>query len=295
MISNPRSYFIGVLWFLLSIISSVINDAISKYLGCSLPCIEVSFLRFLFSTLSLIPFIIYFGRDSLKSSLPQIHIIRGTILFFGISAWTYGLSVSPISTATVMSFTIPIFTLILANIFLKENIIWQRWLATIIGFVGIYIVIGIGESSILEGSLIFVLAAIGFAFLDVINKKYIVQETMISMLFYSALVTTILAFIPAYKVWVTPCRSELILFFILGASANLILFFILKAFKYADASALAPYRYLELLISGSAGYLIFDEKMGYNTIYGAMIIIPSTLFIIYSENKKITQQKTSKQ
>jgi S-adenosylmethionine uptake transporter len=86
-------------------------------------------------------------------------------------------------------------------------------------------------------------------------------------------------------VWKTPTLHQLGLFFILGASANLILFFILKAFSILDATAVAPYRYMELLLSSFAGFVLFNEFPTKNMMYGALVIIPTTLFIVYSENK----------
>ena len=113
---------------------------------------------------------------------------------------------------------------------------------------------------------------------------------MISMLFYSAMITTILAFPFAMYNWIMPNIEELILLFVLGMSANLILFFILKAFSYADATAVMPYRYLELIMSAGIAYIVFSEIPSTSTIYGALIIIPSTLFIIYSEKKEFNRQ-----
>lgn len=283
-------YFIGIGFFILSILSSVLNDVISKYTGNDLHPFEISCFRFFFSALTLVPLILYNGIQTIKSSSPFVHFMRGLILFFGMTAWTYGLKVVPLSTATLISFTIPLFTLILAYFFLSENIIWQRWVATILGFAGIAIALGATNDEFPLTSLIFLFAAIGFATLDIINKKFIIKETMTSMLFYSAIVTAILAFIPATIYWKTPTINQLLLLFVLGISANLILFFILKAFSILDATAIAPYRYLELLFSSSAGFFIFEELPTKNMIYGAMIIIPVTLFIVYSENKSGSSQ-----
>lgn len=280
-----NAYFIGIGWFILSMLSSISNDVISKYVGSDLNSIEISFFRFLFSALTLLPFIMYYGSNSLKSARPFVHVMRGVILFFGITAWTYGLTIAPLTSATLISFTIPIFTLILAYFFLSENIIWQRWLATIASFVGIAFALGVTDGSFSPESLIFLISAVGFASLDIINKKFVKEESMLSMLFYSAIVTAILSFIPAIFVWKTPTLFQMFLFFILGGSANLILFFILKAFSLVDATAVAPYRYMELLLSASVGFILFSETPTKGTIYSALIIIPATLFIVYSENK----------
>ena len=282
-----RNYFIGISWFILSLLSSVMNDVIAKYSGLRLHSFEISFLRFLFSTLTLIPFIVYYGTSALHSERPMVHVIRGALLFVAITAWIDGLSSVPITTATVITFTMPLFVLVLAMFFLKENVIWQRWFATIIGFAGILVIMQPNSDSFNSGVLLLIAAAILFASLDIVNKLYVVKESMISMLFYSAIVTTILAAGPAFYYWQTPTAYELFLFFILGGSANLILFFLLKAFAIIDATAVAPYRYLELFFSAILGYFIFNDTISFDTLIGAAIIIPSTLFIVYSERNKM--------
>lgn len=283
---DQKKYFIGIGWFLLSIISSVVNDGISKFIGEEIHSIEVSFFRFLFSALSLIPFVIYYGPSSLKTARPNVHFIRGFILFFGMTAWTFGLTKTYLTSATLISFTVPVFTLILASFFLSEKVIWQRWVATITSFIGIAFALGFTDEKFAPESLILVASAASFASLDIINKKYVEEESMISMLFYSAIVTAILSLIPAISVWQTPTLYQMLLFFILGISANLILYFILKSFEILDATAVAPYRYMELLFATIIGYFLFDESFTKGTLYSAVVIIPSTLFVIYSENKK---------
>ncbi|RTK92976.1 MAG: DMT family transporter [Rickettsiales bacterium] len=286
-----RSYFIGVCWFILSLMSSSLNDVISKYAGMRLHSYEITFFRFMFGTMTLIPFVLYFGNVTLKTTRPLIHFFRGLLLFLGIAGWTYGLSIAPVTTATVISFTIPLFVLVLGVFFLQENILWQRWLVTVVAFVGLVITLNPSASDFNPNILVFIVAAVSFAILDIINKKFVVQETMISMLFYSAMITALLALPFAMQYWITPTMEELLLLFILGASANLILFFLLKAFALADATALAPYRYFELVVSAVIAYLVFQEIPTQATIIGSLVVIPSTLFIIYSEKKQLNKSE----
>jgi S-adenosylmethionine uptake transporter len=280
------NYYKGISWFILSLVVSVLNDTISKYLGNRLHSLEVSFFRFLFSTITLIPFIIYYGRKSLTTSRPLLHIARGVLLFAGITLWIFGLNIVPISVVTLLSFTIPLFVLILALFFLKENVGWQRWLATIIGFLGIILVLNPGHVNFKPASLLLLLSTVSFAILDILNKKFVIKESTLSMLFFSALATTVLAFFPTLYVWKMPTVKEILLLFILGGGANLILLFILKAFACIDASAVAPFRYFELILSSMVGYFIFSEIPSSNIYIGALLIVPSTFFIIFYETRK---------
>ena len=288
-----KTYLTGIGWFLFSLISSSANDVMSKYLGTRLHSFEVAFFRFFFSSIVLLPFVVYYGKNTLKTSRPFVHILRGLLLFFGMTSWTYGLTIAPVTTATVVSFSIPLFTLILAVFFLNENIIWQRWVVTIVGFIGLVVTLKPHAEDFNPEILYFVLAAISFAMLDIINKKFVIKESMISMLFYSAIVTAIVSLPVASQYWLTPSSFELALLFVLGSSGSLILFFLLKAFSMVDATATAPYRYLELVISAIAAYFIFNEFPDKSTLHGAVIIIPVTLFIIYSEKKAMSRKHES--
>ena len=251
----------------------------------------MSLFRFLFSAIALLPFIFAQGAGQIRTYNIAVHFVRAVLLFLGITAWTYGLSVSHVSTATVISFAIPIFTLLIGSIFLEEEIIWQRWVVTLIGFIGIITTLQPSSTEFNPKVLIFVFAAVSFATLDIINKKFIVKESMLSMLFYSSIFTAALSAPPAIYYWQTPTLVDLALLFVMGAvTANLILFFILKSFALVDATALAPYRYLELPVSCSLGYFVFGSLPPQSTWVGALIIIPSTMFIVYSENKSQKKQ-----
>ena len=118
MDSKLRVYFVGVSWFILSLVSSAINDVISKYAAMRLHSYEITFFRFMLGTITLLPFVFYYGVSTLKTSRPTVHFIRGLLLFLGIAAWTYGLTIAAVTTATVVSFIIPIFVLVL-GVFLK--------------------------------------------------------------------------------------------------------------------------------------------------------------------------------
>lgn len=238
-----RNYLIGISWFILSLLISCINDVIVKYVSYSLHPFEIAFFRFLFGTLSLLPFMLYYGRKSFYTSRALLHFIRGAILFIAISIWCLGLNIIPIVSATLLTFTIPLFVLILAPIFLGEKVKLELWILTVVGFIGIIVVFQPTASDFNPLSLIMFSSAFLFALLDIINKKFVIQESMLSMLFYSAVVTTLLGFLPALYFWQNPTLHDLILMFGLGAGSNLILFCLLKGFALVDVSAVAPYRY----------------------------------------------------
>jgi S-adenosylmethionine uptake transporter len=284
--------FLAIFWFLLSLFFCNTNDVLGKYLGQNLPSIEVTFLRFFCSALVLLPFIAFKGLKVLKTQNKLAHIFRGLLIAGAIGFWFAGLGAVPITTATTISFSMPLFTLVLARIFLKEHITWQRYLATLIGFAGVVIVLEPTSLTFNPSALYMLVSAFVFAILDIINKKYICVENMFCMLFYPAVVAALVVAGPAIKVWVAPSMSQIRLLLILSCGSNLVLFCILKAFSLAEASFLAPFRYTELIISSLFGIFVFHEWPSQATLMGSVVIIISTLYVALSENK--TKKQTSK-
>lgn len=267
-----------------SLIISCGNDTITKYLSNSIYPWQITFFRFFFGALTLMPIMLYQGKKSFSTHRLPLHLVRGILLFIAIGLWSRGIEVAPITTATIMSFTVPIFVLLLAPIFLKEHVTWPMWLATLLGFVGIVLVLQPAAEEFNTASLLFVIAAMLFALLDIINKKYVTQEPMLCMLLYSSLVAMVLAYFPAARAWRIPTGYELLWLLALGGGGNLILYFLLRAFALVSASSLAPFRYLELLISMSVGYAFFHKLPSSHSYFGAAIIIPCTLFVGYYES-----------
>lgn len=230
---------------------------------------------------------LYQGKKSFKTRRPLLHLVRGMVVFLAIGLWSQGIKAAPITTATIMSFTVPIFVLLLAPVLLKERVTWPMWLATLVGFVGIILVLQPDTQSfrLHSSSLCFLLAAMLFGLLDIINKKYVTQEPMLCMLFYATLVAIALIAFPAAHVWCAPTGHQLLWLLALGVGSNLILYFLLRAFALADASSLAPLRYLELLISISVGHIFFQELPHGHSYLAATIIIPCTLFIGYYQSR----------
>lgn len=270
----------GVFWFIVSLLVSSGNDIITKYLSGSLSVYQVVFIRFMFGTLVLLPFMFYY-KGSFRTKVIGVQFMRGVLLFGGMLLWCKGLTLVKVSTATVINFTIPVFVLILAATFLKERFNWIRFLATIFSVIGIAVVLSPVSSDFNVLSLLLVCSALMFASLDVINKKFISNEGMLVMLFYSSFFTMCLSVIPAYNTWVVPEAMDWFLFAVLGVGANLILYCLLKSFEMVEASFVAPYRYLEFIFSAAMGYIFFAEIPDKSTLYGAIVIIVSTMVVVY--------------
>lgn len=258
-----------------------------KYVGKNISAYEIIFFRFLFGSIALLPFYIkQKAQNKVKKEMLATHFIRGVILFLGIFIWCESLGYVNITTATAVNFVIPFYVLILAKLFLGEDLGFVRILATIIGFVGTIIVIYNENMEINLSCVVLLFSALLFSILDIMNKHLVQKESKTNLMFFSEITVVCLSIFPAINSWITPGYFDLLLLSILGITGNLILLCLLNAFALSDISVLAPFRYTEIIISASLGYLVFNEIPTFNTILGGVIILSAVMVLNYEKQIK---------
>lgn len=291
---DQKGYCQGVVFLLLVMITSCTNDVIAKYMGQRLDQIQIIFFRFFFSLVTLVPFVFSKGLTVFETKQPMVNVIRGILGALSFYIYNSALVHLQIVEVVTILWTIPLFTLLLSTIFLDESVNFARWFATAFGFAGLAFITLHDSGVSFSFKLIYLLPATSaflFAVQDVMLKKMVEKDSKVTMLLYFSLVATALTVVPAIMVWKNPTPFELFMLLIYGAFANLMQYFIFKAFMATDLSALAPYRYLEFIFSAIAGFVFFAETPGTNVIIGAMILVPCTLYLGYSETKKLRQNR----
>lgn len=290
------AYVKGISCFLMSLLVCETNDVITKFLGNTLTPLQVVFGRYLLSTIVLLPLVIYHSKSVTLRYFPA-NCVRGLILFFGMFIWCYGLDESQLSIACLINFTTPMFTLLLAALLLKEKIGRCRIIATLLGFLGVAVVLNPWTATFSVGSAsIFLASAICFALLDVINKILVSKESILSSLFSTSLVTLIFTAVAIILQSGTESIASIFqadlttitLLCCLGIGANLLFWLILLAFKYIDVSATAPFRYVELILASVYGHFIFNESIHANVVWGSFIIVPCAIYLANLEAHKST-------
>ena len=226
------------------------------------------------------------GTSLLKTSVMGQHIARGVIGAAALGLCCYSVNIMPLSQNTTCMFTQPLFFLPLAYFFLKEKVDTYRWAATIIGFVGVLIIMQPGTDTFRLETLAPLMAAFLFAIITMLAKKMIKEENSLTLLFYFGLVTTLVSFPFTLAYWQTPTFMEIALLCILGVGTNLIQVCIFKAFSAADASALTPIFYTEIGISTVFGFVFFGQIPTVALLTGAALIIGSTFMISVIEQRR---------
>ena len=283
---NQKHQLSGFAWFTLSLGISCINDTLTKLLGENIHPWQIVFVRLSFATLPLLPYAI---THPIHTRHRSIHLLRGAGFMVASALWNEGLTKHAVTIATAMSFTIPLFTFLLAVFLLKEKITLRLALCTCIGFIGAAIVLHPARQQKFQPhSAVFVASAIIFAFLDLLNKHYSTKESLFAMLFFSNITALCISLPLAISYWNPLTTHQIALGAFLGLGSNLIIYALLKAYRHTPLVALSPLRYIELLISIALSIAVFNEKPVYE-FWGSLLIIPAVCCIMYDQQKKSTK------
>ena len=280
-----KGYAQGVFWAIMISVVSVTNDVLMRFLGERLHPVEISFFRFFFSMVSILPLMVSSGATLFKTERPMMHVLRAILGAVALGLCCYSVNIMPLSENTTIMFCEPLFFLPLAYILLKEKVDAPRWIATIVGFIGLMIILRPGTEAFRIVAFVPMTAAILFALSNIMVKK-MTGEHASTMLFYFGVGTTLFALIPLPFFWEMPTLNELGLLVLLGIGGNMIQVCLFRAFSATDASALAPFRYVEFIISAVFGYLLFSQIPTVWILSGAALITLSTFYITIMETRK---------
>lgn len=253
------------------------NDVITKFVSSSIPTEQVTFLRFFFSLATLLPFIKKTHISSLKEQW-GLQVIRGVVGALAIALFICSLKELKLPEVTVLSLTQTLFFLPISALLLKERLEKGLIFATFVGFFGV-LVFFLAPMSFKASYITLLCSSFLFALLDMMAKKLVYQASFFAMLWHFSFVTTCVAAPFAWFTWTPICWQDTTLLFILGAGANLIQVTLFSALARAPANHVSPFRYMEVVFSCLAGWLLFHEMLSIHMAVGAAIIIGSTHYI----------------
>jgi len=258
--------------------------AVSKSMGKRYDPLQMTFFRCVISLAFVLPIAISGGLASLRTRHLKIHLVRA---LFGLLAWLtafYAVSRLPLADFTTMSFSMPLFVTLLAVPVLGERGSWQRWLATLVGFVGVVVTARPGGEFQLATLMALASAFAGACVLMVV-KKTPMSEAPAAMLFYSNLILAVVLLLPAMAAWRKPDLFDLLLLALIGFFGIVAQASYIFGMREGDASALAPFDYVRLIYAGLIGFVLFAEVPDLWSLLGAACIIGSTFYIGRHEDR----------
>jgi drug/metabolite transporter (DMT)-like permease len=282
--------FRGIALILASTVFLGISDVTAKYLSATLPSIEIAWLRFLVFALIMVPAMLP-GSPlyALRSSRPGLQLMRGVALLGSSLFFISGLRFLPIAEASATGFVSPLFVTALSIVFLGESVGLRRWLATGVGLIGVLIVLRPGSSAFHPAALFSIVSALAWACTLVMTRMMSGRERAVTTMTYSSLtgVCILSALVPL--VWVAPSWHDVFFGIVIGIASTLGQWIVVLAFRYADASVLAPFSYTQLLWVSMLGFIIFGEVPDVWTVIGAAFIVASGLYTAHREHIRRSQ------
>ncbi len=270
---------------LATIVCFISLDATMKYTLQFLPLVEVTWARFFFSSVLALAIC---GRDLpnlWRSASPGSQLFRSLLLMLTTGFFNAGVMQVPLATATVLMFMSPILVTVMSALVLQEHVGWRRWVGVAVGFLGAMIVARIWEDGMgmfNTGTLLLFIAAICNASYQISTRK-LRGDKPLTTLIYTAATGTIVstAILPWH--WQMPDGREWFLMVcagILGCVGHLCL---IRAYRLAPASVIAPFAYSSLIWAVVLGLVIWSDVPPLTTIIGAALIIGSGLYIFFRE------------
>jgi len=283
--SAPDNYT-GALWLLASAILFSAASIMVKFLGAQFDAVQISFFRLVISLIIIAPFLLRAGAASggIKTDVPMLQILRGIVGTLAMIFGFYAIVYLPLADAQAISFSRTLFLVPLAVIFLSEAVGTRRWVAVIIGFIGVLIMLRPGTGLIFTLGAASALAHAFFvAFATILVRIVSRHDKPVTLMFYTALIGIPVTGIPSYFVWVQPTAYELLQLLVMGLFAAGAHNCFIRAYAVGEASAIAPVDYTRLIIAAIAGYLIFGTVPDVYTGIGAIIIMSAAFYIIRRE------------
>ena len=186
--------------------------------------------------------------NHLKLHLPR-SVAGGCAIIIGFYAFT----VIPLADATAIGFTSPLFVTVLAVIFLNEQVGWRRWSATVVGFIGVIVIVQPGGVGFDPIGLIVLIQALLIAFSVVIVKRFPARESQLSMMFFTFVSSGLFSCWFAVDNWVTPDLHQALLLLGVAAAGIIAQAMVLRAYRLGEASFIAPLSYIRLIFAGTLG------------------------------------------
>lgn len=276
----------GLLLMLGAMVVLPIMDGFAKDLSSRHPVGQVVWARYLFHLLAMLPIVLWrFGPRSLWPRRVGVQVVRSGLLLGATVLFFAAIAQMALATALALFFVSPLVVTLLGPAVLGEQVGWRRWLAVLIGFAGVLVILRPGGGVFQPAALLALGAGVVHGLYLLATRKLAGSAPPLVTLGYTALVGAVVMSLVMVFRWSQPTPRDLAQMVLLGVLAALGHFLLIKAFDHAPATWLAPLGYSEIVTSTLVGLVAFGEFPDGWTWLGITIIIGSGVFISLRERR----------
>jgi len=274
---------LGFFYMFLSVCTFSVMDLLVKW-SSDYPTGEVLFFRGFFG---LLPTYFLIPKSKLKkfytTDRSKEHLFRCLMGLMALIAIVIALRELPLAVVVSLSYAAPLFITVLSIFLLSEKVGIFRWLAVLIGFVGVIIIAEPGFKGMNYLYFLPLIFCIGMAFVTITIRKLSTTEPiwLISIFFTITISITGLATIPMG--WIMPNFQDFILLALIGVTGGSANLFLTQSYKLSEVSLVAPLKYLALVFAIFFGYFIWNEIPTIKTLIGASLVVLASLIIFRRE------------
>jgi drug/metabolite transporter (DMT)-like permease len=285
-IEDRRSLGIGLLVFAQVFFAAL--DTSAKWLSTTgIPVFEVVFVRYAVPVVILLAVLLPTrGLALFHTRNLKLELLRGLCLAGVTAALFYAMKFLPLTVTGSLLFTMPLMVCALSVPLLGETVGWRRWLAILVGFLGILIIVRPGTEAFHPASILCLLGALFAALYSILTRKLAGVDPTSTQTIYAALVSVACVSPFAFEGWTWPSDPPTwTAFFLVGVAGLFAHQLMTVAHRFAPPSTLAPFSYIELLYLALASWIVFAEPPDVWFYAGAPLIIGSGLYIWLRERR----------
>ena len=290
-----KTKILVVILSLISTLSAAIMVSGIKILSNDLNPFILAFYRCFFGVIIIVPFLFFQKFNDLKTKNIKLQFLRCSINLYSMISWFIAIGTLQLEKAAAIGFTTPLFTTLLAIIFLGEVIRFHRITALIIGFIGILVVIRPGFVTIEPGVLWLLSAALSFSFVIIIVKKLTKQDTSLTTAFYHMLFLTPPTFLISLFYWESISFNHFMILSVVAIAGFITQVTSNQSLKMSDTSFVMPLQFTNLIWLSFIGYALFSELPNLWTWIGGSIIFSAVIYITFRESIVKKDDPKSKQ
>ncbi len=267
--------------------------AVVKAMSDDFPPGELVFFRSFFAIPVILIWLISRGEltQGFVVKRPMGHFWRGVLGTSAMALTFTGLSLLPLPEVTAIGYATPIFTLILAAVILGERIRLIRIGAVAIGLLGVLVMIWprLGSTQLevtaTIGALCVLAATVARAFVQIHIRQLVKVDHPAAIVFYFSMTATLLSLLTAFWGWTMPTPKQALILVSMGLIGGVAQIFVTSAYRFGQASMLAPYDYTTMLIALIISYVWFDELPTLAILLGAALVIAGNVVVIWREHQ----------
>ncbi len=285
-----QNLLLGSVYIVLSELMFASMGAAVKAASVELPNEMLVFMRNLFGALLLLPLLYRYGWRHLKTRIWHLHVMRA---LFGVSAmycFFYTLANLPLANGMLLKMTSPLFIPLVAAFWLDEIISRRVLLAVVAGFVGVILVLQ-PQGGFPVVALIGLLGGAFAAVAKVTVRRLGRSEPTTRIVFYFALVATLVSAVPLAWRWQTPDADNWLLLVLMGVMGTLGQLLLTRGYGISSPSRLGVFTYSSVVFAAIYGYIFWDEVMDMLFVAGASIIAVAGMLVL-QERRSVMFRKS---